>query len=218
VRHRGFETSGSDNATSSVPFRVCALGHIHSSETIIQRLCNTRKCLWLRLQISCANMNVSLTFRNLVHLRLINFYLSVCLIACVYSCELFVNSFFDEYVLFYLLLLFCNCHKRKPVTAVLLWKFRHIYLNLVVTQDKGLTGIQGVTWSEPCNFYAYVALFFRKHWLFYVLPYLTLNKIITINIHYLKQLWPAGLYNTESCCDVGTEFYARIPPPWRKCP
>jgi len=162
-------------------------------------------------------MDVSLTIRTLVPLHLMTFYLSVCLVACICPCELFVDSFLDEYVLFYLLLLFCNCHKCKPVTSVLLWKFLHINLNLfkfiAVTQDKELTGIQGVTWSNPCNFYAYVALSFRKHWLFYVLSYLTLNKIITINMYYLKQLWPAGLYNTEVCCDVGTEFYARTFPP-----
>jgi hypothetical protein len=38
VRHGDFEISGSDNATSSLPFRVCTLGHTHSSETVIQRL------------------------------------------------------------------------------------------------------------------------------------------------------------------------------------
>ena len=79
-----------------------------------------------------------------------------------------------------------------------------------VTLDKELPGIQGVKWSNPCNFYAYVALSFRKYCLFYVLSYLTLNKIITINMHYWKQLWPACLYNTEAFCDVRTEFYASI--------
>jgi len=72
-------------------------------------------------------MKVSLTIHTLVPLRLMNFYLSVCLVACICSCELFVNSFFDDYVLFSLLLLFCNCHKCQPVTAVVMKISSHLF-------------------------------------------------------------------------------------------
>jgi hypothetical protein len=93
VRGRDFEISGTANATSSVTFRVCTLGHTHCSETVIQRQCNTRKCFWICWLLCCANMNVSVASRTLIPVRPMHFYLSVGLVSCICLCELFVYSY-----------------------------------------------------------------------------------------------------------------------------